>query len=493
MSDDLPQGEHAAITIIGAGFSGIALAVELERAGFDDVVLLERQDGVGGVWRANAYPGCACDVPSALYSYSWAPNPDWGRVYGTQPEILAYLERVAGERGVAARVRFGCELTGADWDDDARRWRLETTAGLRTTDVLLCATGLFGDATIPDLPGLERFAGTTFHSLHWDHDHDLRGERVAVIGTGASAVQFVPAIQPEVAHLTVFQRTPPWIMPRLDHETSSLERLAMRRVPGLRRAARLGIYAFIEGLGLPAFVDRRFRHGYEAIGRLHLRRQVPDPELRRRLTPDYAIGCKRAILSDAYLPALTAPNVAVVTDPIAEVTEHAVRTADGTEHEVDAIVFGTGFVTPSRADRVVRGRDGRSIIDRYDERPQSHLGVAMAGFPNCFFTLGPFGAAGNQSAVYMIERQARYVADALRTMRERGADVVEVRPEAQEAYVAEAERRSEGTVWLEGGCRSYYQTPDGRNAGLWPGWSFEYARRVRRFEPDEYELTGAAG
>jgi len=477
--------------IIGAGFAGVGLAIRLQQAGIDDFTILERADSIGGTWRENTYPGCACDVASHLYSFSFAPNPDWSRAYSRQPEILDYVRAVATEHGVERHVVFNTEVHEERWDDDARRWRLTTNRGEITTDVLVTATGPFGAPVLPDVPGLDRFQGPSFHSLNWDHDHDLAGERVAVIGTGASAVQFIPAIQPEVGRLLVFQRTPPWILPRFDRRTSDLERAAMRRLPLLRRALRGALYTMVEGLGLVIFVDQRFARPIEAVGRWQLRRQVPDRALRRSLTPDYTIGCKRAILSDDYLPALTRHNVDVVTDRITEVREHSVVTADGTEHPVDTIIFGTGFDVPTRQIEHIYGRGGRTVGEVYHERPQSYLGTVMAGFPNLFFFLGPFGAAGNQSALFMLESQMAYIVDAVRTMRERGAHTVEVRPEAQEAFTAAAEERSRDTVWLTGGCRSYYQTPDGRNAGLWPGWSLDFRRRTRRFDPGPYELEAA--
>ena len=489
MSEGPP--EHLPIAIIGAGFAGIGLAIKLREAGIHDFTILERASELGGTWRDNTYPGCACDVASCLYSYSFAPNPDWSRAFSNQPEILAYLRGVAAEHDVERDIRYDIELLEARWDDEAALWRLRTSRGDLTTSMLVPAMGPFGDPVTPDIPGIDRFAGAKFHSLRWNHDHDLAGERVAVIGTGASAVQFIPEIQPEVGRLLVFQRTPPWIMPRFDRPTRAVERKLMRRFPGLQKAIRGITYALVESLGLVIFVDRRFSAGFHRVGRWQLKRQVPDPELRAKLTPDYTIGCKRAILSDAYLPSLTRANVDVITDDIAEVREHAVVTADGVEHEVDTIVFGTGFDVPPRgADRVI-GRDGRSVIDVYDERPRSYNGTCLVGFPNLFTFFGPFGAAGNQSALYMLESQMAYIVDAARTMRARGARTVEVRPEVQEAFVAEAEERSRDTVWLQGGCRSYYQTPDGRNAGLWPNWSFRYRRRTRRFDAEAYVLEAA--
>ncbi|MFC8528341.1 flavin-containing monooxygenase [Nocardia sp. NPDC057227] len=481
--------EHNHVLIVGAGFGGIGLAIKLREAGFDDLAVLERADELGGTWQANTYPGAACDVPSHLYSYSFAPNPDWSRTYGRQPEILAYLRRVAEQHDVLRNIEFRTELEDARWDEEAALWRVETSRGQRTADFLISAAGVFAEAKYPNLPGLETFEGTAFHSLHWDHDHDLTGERVAVIGTGASAVQFVPEIQPKVAKLTVFQRSAPWIVPRMDRATLGAERLLLRRVPLLRRAIRAGWYTAIEGFGLVSLVDKRFRHLYEALGRFQLRRQIADPELRALVTPDYMIGCKRAIFSDAYFPALAAPNVDVVTTGIAEVRARSIVLRDGTERPIDTIVYGTGFTpTPSVYGRYI-GRDGRSIAELYLDEPQSYLGIAVAGFPNFFSTLGPFGAAGNQSAIFMIESQIGYIVDALRTAQRAGARRVELRPEVQTEFLAEMRRRSADTVWLTGGCDSYYTTADGANSGLYPNWSFEYRRRTSRFDIDSYEVS----
>ncbi|WP_405484180.1 flavin-containing monooxygenase [Nocardia sp. NBC_00511] len=481
--------EHTAIAVVGAGFGGIGLAVKLREAGFEDLLVLERADDLGGTWRANTYPGCACDVPSQLYSYSFAPNPDWSRTYGQQAEILDYLHRVAADHDVVRHIRFGAEVLDARWDEQRSLWRLETARGPLTADVLISAAGIFAEAKYPQLPGLDRFEGKAFHSLHWDHDHDLTGERVAVIGTGASAVQFVPEIQPLVSKLLLVQRSAPWIVPRMDRRTLPLERLLLRRLPLAQKAIRGGWYAAIEGFGLISLVDKRFRHPYEALGHLQLRRQVRDPLLRKTLTPDYVIGCKRAIFSDAYLPALDQPNVEVVTSGVAEVRAHSIVLSDGTEHAVDTIVFGTGFTSIPTAYARYVGRDGRSIADLYHEQPQSYLGAAVAGFPNFFCTLGPFGAAGNQSAIYMIESQITYIVDALKVVRDSGFARIELRPAVQDEFLAEMDRRSADTVWLTGGCQSYYTTADGRNAGLYPNWSFEYRRRTRRFDADSYEMS----
>ncbi|MEV5839450.1 NAD(P)/FAD-dependent oxidoreductase [Nocardia sp. NPDC052112] len=492
MDHPTTRPDHVPIVVIGAGFAGIGLAVQLREAGFRDFVILERSRDLGGTWSANTYPGCACDVPSMLYSYSFAPNPNWSRRYGTQPEILDYLRGVANKYNVPQHIRYDTEVLDAVWDEATGRWRIRTGRATLTADVLVSAIGPFSEAQIPRLPGIANFTGTQFHSLHWDHDHDLSGERVAVIGTGASAVQFIPEIQPVVERLTVFQRSAPWIVPRMDWATSAVERTLVRRMPLLGTMIRAAYFTGIEGFGLVGFVDKRFRHPFEALGRLQLRRQVPDPRLRRKLTPDYMIGCKRAIFSDAYYPAVSKPNVEVATAGIAEVRSRSIVTVDGTEHEIDTIIWGTGFGVPPRIFEVINDTTGRSLAQLYRERPQSYLGTAVTGFPNFFTTLGPFGAAGNQSAIFMIEAQIRYIVDAVKNMRDNGLRRIEVRPQVQRDFVEEMERRSRDTVWVTGGCRSYYQTADGRhNAGLYPNWSFEYARRTMRFDSDAYLIEAS--
>lgn len=489
-----PDGaiEHLPVVIVGAGFAGVALGAQLRKAGITDFAILERGESVGGVWRDNTYPGCACDVPSVLYSLSFAPNPDWTRAYAPQSEILSYIKSVAEKQGVASHIRLRTELLDARWDEDQQLWRLQTGTGMLTAAVLVSSMGPFGEPAIPRIPGCESFAGTMFHSARWNHNYDLKGKRVAVIGTGASAVQFVPAIAPDVTELVLFQRTPPWVLPRSDHPISALQRNAFRLLPLTRRVMRAWSFVYLETLALVNFVNPAFRHLPEAIARAKLRRQVSDSRLRAQLTPDYMLGCKRPVTSDEYLPALARDNVRVVTDPIAQIAPDGIVTGDGVTHPADALIWGTGFEAPSRQPAVIHGRDGRSLIDVYDERPQSYLGTTLAGFPNLFWTLGPYGTAGNQSALYMIERQVRYIVDAIRTMRREHIATIEVRADKQEEFVAEAERRSADTVWVQGGCRSYYQTPDGRNAGLWPDWTLNFAKRTRKFEPDAYILSRSA-
>lgn len=480
--------EHQSIVIIGAGFGGIGLGARLHAAGFDDYLILERTSDLGGTWSRNTYPGAACDVPSALYCYSFAPNPDWSTKYATQPEILQYLRAVSDDHDVTRHMRFDTEVTGAAFDEERNLWRISTDKGDLTATYLVTAVGAFAEAAIPPIPGLDTFAGTTFHTLHWDHDHDLQDERVAVIGTGATAVQVIPQIAPITKKTTVFQRTPPWIVPRMDHRTSPLARRLFRSVPITQRAVRAGWYAAIESFGLPGFINTVFRHPFESLGRLQLARQVADPELRRTLTPDYMIGCKRAIFSDSYYPALCRDDVEVVTDSIASIGEHCVRTHDGREYEVDAIVLATGFTATPRVNDGIKGLDGRSLNDVYRERPQSYLGVTAAGFPNFFTVLGPFGAAGNQSAIFMLEGQFDYIVDAFTTLRDSKVHQFNLRREVQREFATEMHARSQNGTWLNGGCSSYYTNGRGENSGLYPGWSFDYRRRTRRFNPSDYQL-----
>jgi cation diffusion facilitator CzcD-associated flavoprotein CzcO len=479
------------VAIVGAGFGGLGAAIRLKQRGIDDFVVLEREDAVGGTWCVNTYPGCQCDIPSNLYSFSFAPNPSWSRTFPTQPEIWDYLRECTERYGITPHLRLGTEVTGADWDDEAAVWRIETSRGPLAADVVIAAPGGLSAPAVPDLPGLERFEGPAFHTARWDHDVDLRGKRVAVVGTGASAIQVVPRVQPEVERLHVFQRTPPWIMPHPDRPVSPRERWLFRRFPALQRLARGAIYWALEMRGIGFTVDPRVLKLAERIADRHRRKQVPDPELRRKLTPEYRMGCKRVLLSDDYYSALTRPNVDLVTDGIAEVRAHSVVTADGTEREVDAIVFGTGFkVHDHPMFELVRGRDRTSMAEAWQGSPQAYLGTSVAGFPNLFLLVGPNTGLGHNSIVFIIESQLRYVLGALDSMDRRDAATVEVRPDVQEEFNAELQDRSRGTVWTEGGCSSWYLDRNGRNATLWPGFSWSFHRATRHFDPESYVFGG---
>ncbi|HJQ30883.1 MAG TPA: NAD(P)/FAD-dependent oxidoreductase [Pyrinomonadaceae bacterium] len=474
------------IAIIGSGFGGLGAAIRLRERGFEDFIIFERASDVGGTWRDNSYPGCACDVQSHLYSFSFAPNPDWSRSYSPQPEIWEYLRRCARDFQLLPHIRFRHEVREAAWDDRAQVWRIETSEGTYTARVLVLASGALSEPALPALPGIDTFEGAAFHSARWNHEYDLKGKRVAVVGTGASAVQFVPEIQPLVSKLYVFQRTPPWIMPRTDRALRPGERRLFRRFPAAQRAARYALYLFRE-----MFVFG-FRHLpasklVERIALMHLERSVSDPQLRARLTPSYSIGCKRILVSNDYLPALTRPNVELVTCAVAEVRPHSVVGADGVEREVDAIIYGTGFrVTDPPLAGHVRGRGGSTLAEVWDGSPRAHAGTTVTGFPNLFILMGPNTGLGHTSVLIMLEAQTEHLLSALEHMRARGAAAIEPRAEAQAAYVGEIERRMKGTVWTAGGCASWYLDRTGRNSTLWPDSTWRFRRRVARLDPAEY-------
>jgi cation diffusion facilitator CzcD-associated flavoprotein CzcO len=394
------DARHVRVGILGAGFAGLGMAIRLKQQGEDDFVVWERDPDVGGTWWANRYPGCQCDVPSHLYSFSFAPNPEWRRTYAPQPEIQAYIRRVTDEFGLWPHIRLSCAVTEARWDDAAHVWRVATEQGDYTAEVVVAAPGPLSEPSTPDLPGLDGFEGTIFHTAAWNHDHDLTGRRVAVIGTGASAIQVVPEIQPVVEHLAVFQRTPPWVVPHGDRPISERERRVFRRVPAVQRAIRTGVYLGRELL-VPGLAYRPRLMGFvERLARRHLNRQVPDPDLRARLTPDYAIGCKRILPSNRWYPAVTQPNVAVVTAGIASVRPDGIVDARGELHQVDTIVFATGFhVTDIRLATLTTGTGGQRLSEVWDGSPQAYRGTSVAGFPNLFFLVGPNTGLGHNSIV----------------------------------------------------------------------------------------------
>lgn len=487
------SGADHRVVIVGAGFSGLGAAIRLRKEGIEDFVVLERADEVGGTWEINTYPGCRCDVPSNLYSYSFAPNPNWSQAFSPQPEIWDYLRDCADRFGIRPKLRLGCELQGAEWDDDAALWRLETSDGPLTARVLISAIGGLVEPSLPAIEGIEGFEGEIFHSARWNHDVALDGKRVAVVGTGASSVQIVPKIAKRVAQLDVYQRTAPWIMPHANRRTLGLERRLFKAFPALQKLRRFGTYLSHEPLALMMTVQPRLLKVLAAIGRRHLERQVPDPELRRKLTPEYLPGCKRLLPTNAYYPALTRENVELVTDPIERVTANGIVAADGTEREIDVLVLATGFEVqdPPGLDRV-RGRTGQSVRQSFGDGPiRAHLGTAVAGFPNFFTLLGPNTGTGHQSIIYMVESQIDYVLDGLRVMEERGVAAIEVRRTAMDAYNEWVQRRSKRTVWLAGGCNSWYIDDQGRNTTIWPTFSFLFRRRTRCLDLDEYEMRPA--
>ncbi|MYZ07950.1 NAD(P)-binding domain-containing protein [Streptomyces sp. SID2999] len=486
----MAEHEHVRVAVIGSGFGGLGAAVRLRREGITDFVVLERAGSVGGTWRDNSYPGCACDVPSHLYSFSFAPNPDWPRTFSGQEHIRAYLERVADDFDLRRHLRFDSEVKLMTWDEDELRWHIETASGSLTADVVVSATGPLSDPKIPEIPGLDSFPGRVFHSARWDHDFDLRGKRVAMVGTGASAIQIVPSIQPEVAQLTVFQRTPPWVMPRMDRAIGTAERRLHQALPFTARLRR-GLLWGIRELQVQAFTKHPDELGLvEQLAKRNMARAIKDPALRAKLTPDYRIGCKRILLSSAYYPALAQPNVDVVASGVTEVRSSTVVAADGTETEVDAIVFGTGFHVTDMpiAERVV-GVGGVTLAEAWKGGMEALRGGSAAGFPNWLSVIGPNTGLGNSSMILMIESQLNYLADYLRQLDTLGGrTALDARPAAVDRWNRQVQERMKRTVWNTGGCTSWYLDASGRNTTVWPGTTTEFRQATRRVDLTEYEV-----
>lgn len=476
--------------IIGTGFAGLGMAIALRKAGIDDFVILEKANDVGGVWRDNSYPGAACDVPSHLYSFSFEPNPAWSRVFAVQSEILAYLQHCARQYDLHQHIRFGAEVAQAAFDESSGVWRVTLTDGqTHTAKVLISGTGQLSRPALPKVPGLAQFKGPSFHSAHWDHSVDLAGQRVAVIGTGASAIQFVPAIAPKVAQLLVFQRSSNYIKPRPDRAYGALEKSAFRHVPGAARLHRLGIYLKYEAQAL-AFT--RFKGLMRmAVGwpfqRL-LKAQVSDPALRQQLTPDYPIGCKRILLSSDYLAAINQPQVSLQTAGIRRVVEQGIETDDGQLHQVDVIVHGTGFAaTEFLAPMRIIGRGGLDLNAAWQGGASAYLGMTVPGFPNFFMLYGPNTNLGHNSIVYMIESQIGHVMRCLRAMRQAKAKTIEVDERIFKDYNQGIQARLKDTVWH--GCRSWYVDANGHNSTNWPGFTLSYRWRTAFWGLGAYRFT----
>ena len=486
------------VGIIGAGFAGLTAAIQLLGAGRTSLAVFERAGELGGVWRDNVYPGCACDVRSHLYAIASDPNPDWPSSYARQADILAYLKQVAERRHVARRIQFGVDIVEALFLEAAGCWRLtDAGGGVRHVRVLILATGPLNRPSLPAIQGLERFGGRVMHSSAWDSCVNLAGKRVAVVGTGASGVQVIPNIAGQVAKLTVFQRSAPWVMPRGDRRTTRLERWVFRRLPFTQALARGVIYWALEGVGSAFFGNLMLARLLRRVALRKLKREVRDPQLRKRLTPDYALGCKRLTVSDDFLPTFNRENVELVTDPIAEVTQDGIRTRSGADHPLDHIVFATGFVVADPDDllRVV-GRGGRVLPEQWaEEGAQAYRGVTVAGYPNLAMLLGPNSALSYSSVIHVVESQMRYVLGYLDALDAAGPGAaLDVKTTVQVAFNADVQARLAGTVWASG-CRSWYLDRAGRNAGILPEPGHRYRRRMSRFDAEAYEgvRTAMAG
>jgi cation diffusion facilitator CzcD-associated flavoprotein CzcO len=482
---------HVSAIVVGAGFGGIAAAVELRARGVTDLTVLEKADRVGGVWRDNTYPGAACDVPSSLYSYSFAPNPDWPRRYAEQPDILAYIERVTREEGLAELVTTGTEVTAARWDASTRRWSVETRRGAGagptyTADVVVFAQGQLSRPAVPDLPGREDFTGPAFHSAEWDHTQQWDGKRVAVIGTGASAIQFVPHLARTAEHVTVFQRSAPYVVPKPDRGYTRTHLRLFERFPRTQGFGRELTRTASEQLNRTLGEQGRMTRLLEAAFRAHLWHQVRDPELRAQLIPDYPIGCKRLLFSNDWYPALVRDDVEVVTHGVTGVDRDGVLTDDGGHHAVDVIVWGTGFLaTEFLAPVEVVGVDGRALAHEWRDGAYAHLGITVPGFPNAFIVYGPNTNLGGSSIISMIECQTGYLGQAVDALRSGAARALEVRRGVADRYDSEMQQRLSRSVWASG-CSSWYQTPGGRITTNWPGQVQEYRERTADLDLNDF-------
>lgn len=473
------------VAIIGAGPGGLCMGIKLREAGFDDFVILERADGVGGTWRRNTYPGAACDVPTALYSFSFEVKRDWSRPYAQQPEILQYFEELAENYDLLPNCRFGTEVAAAHWDEGRAVWELQLASGeTLEAEVVISALGMFNELAWPDIEGLHDFAGTMFHSADWNWDHDLTGDRVAVIGSAASAVQFLPEIAPKVGQLHIFQRTPNWILPKIDTPYTEEQLAAFRADPALITTLRQQIFELVDAT--ITFADANLVADRQAVALAALD-VVEDPEVRRKLTPDHLWGCKRPLMSNEFLPMFNRPNVELVTDPIQRVTADGVVTADGTARQVDTLIVATGFAATKYLSAIdVVGRGGRHIQDAWNDGATAYLGITTSGFPNLFMLYGP--NTNNGSILTMIEYQVAHIVSHLRRLVDDDLDWVDVRPEPMARYNDEVQQAIDGvTVWQDG-CNGYYRTPSGRVVTQWPFSMSEFRRRTETIDPADYDV-----
>lgn len=488
MRSSAPEHVHD-VLVLGAGFSGIGVGVHLNRLGLEDYVILERGPTVGGTWRDNVYPGCACDVESILYSYSFEPNPEWTRTFAGQAEIQEYLVRTSDKYHVTPHCRFNSTVEYQRWDEERKCWRIKLADGTETAGrVVVSGLGPLSNPVIPKLEGLESFEGPVWHSAQWRHDVDLTGKRVAVIGTGASAIQFVPEVQKSAGHVDLYQRTAPWILPKPDRPVTALEKWIYRNVPYANTLSRFATYAHLESRAVAFVFSPKLLKIMELYARWNLRRLVKDPELRAKLTPTFRLGCKRVLLTNNYYQALTQPNVSVQTEGVARVTPRGIVGKDGVERPADVIIFGTGFAVhePVKPGQLV-GRDGFDFGERNNTVGiEAYKGTTCAGLPNYFFMMGPNTGLGHNSQIYMIESQLEYLDSALKLMRKRGLAAVEPKRDVQDKFNDAIQNRVGPAVWNSGGCNSWYLNKNGKNDVIWPGFTFVFAHMVRKFDLENY-------
>ena len=484
----------ASVLIVGAGFAGLGTAIRLLQNGIDDFVILERSDRVGGTWRDNTYPGAACDIPSVLYSYSFAPNPDWSRAYSDGREILGYIEDMVDHHDLRRHIRFGVTVTALDFDEDTGTWTADTDTGETfTARSAVMAPGPLANVDWPDIRGFDSYTGHKIHSARWDHDYDMTGKRVAVIGTGASAVQIIPELVKTAAKVKVFQRTPGWVLPRLDFDHPGWARQLFHHVPATEWLARQAWFWGHEAAAVGMVWDTPVTTAIQWIAKANLHRQIRDPWKRRQLTPDFRAGCKRMLMTNDYYPALERDNCKLITWPIATLSPNGIRTADGIEHEVDCIVFATGFdvICKIGTPFPVAGLDGRKLADEWSGGAYAYKSVSVSGYPNLFLTFGPNSGPGHNSALVYMEAQIDYIVDAVRLIRDRDVRILDVRRDRQDEYNAEIQRRLVGTTW-NSGCKSWYLTSDGHNGTMYPGFATQFTRQLARVDLDDYTVAALA-
>ncbi|MEM7038094.1 MAG: NAD(P)/FAD-dependent oxidoreductase, partial [Bacteroidota bacterium] len=481
--------EHTSILIVGAGFAGIGMGIRLLQAGRKDFLILEKAPRVGGTWRDNTYPGAACDVPSHLYSFSFAPYPEWKHRYSRQEQILIYMEKCVEDFGLAPYIRFEQQVERLEWDEAAAQWRVETKDGPGfTATVTVSGIGPLTEPNIPDFPGRNDFQGPAFHTSRWEHDVDLKGKRVAVVGTGASAIQVIPELAEEVAQLTVFQRSPAWVMPRHDRPYSERKQRMHARFPFLQSIKRQFMYMRMEAAAIGFVRYPGILRAASGMVTRSIRKSVKSPELRKALTPNYQMGCKRILRSDDYYPAMARENVTLVAQPVTEMDATGITDAAGNRHEIDAIVYATGFIASENMARFdIIGRNGQNLKELWQMGGEAYLGTAVHGFPNSFIIVGPNTGLGHNSMIHIIESQLNYIVDAVQKMSAQGLKKVDVRKDVQDQYNVRIQKRMAKTVWKTGGCNSWYLNSEGKNTTLWPGYTFEFRRKTKRFRANDYD------
>lgn len=478
--------EHFAI-IIGTGFSGLCMAIKLKEAGIDDFIMVERSDSVGGTWRDNHYPGCACDVPSHLYSFSFEPKTDWSRAFAEQAEIRGYLDHCASKYDLRRHIRFNTAVVKARFDEGRGRWQVADNQGNDyIATVVVAGIGALSNPAIPKLKGIENFQGEAFHSAQWNHNYDLRGKRVAVIGTGASAIQFVPEIQPQVSHLTLLQRTAPWILPKPDRAYAGWEKQAFTKLPLVRLLYRALIYSQMEVRVIGFAGNPKLMEVVKRWGKGYINKSIKNPELRKKVTPDYMPGCKRILMSNNYYQALDSANVDVLTDGVSEVKANSIITQSGTEIPVDAIIYGTGFAVHNYVGALdVKGRNGRDLSTLWKDGAEAYYGTTISGFPNMFMLMGPNTGLGHNSMVYMIESQVNYAMQYVKILRRKNLAFMDVREDIQREHNDKLQARLQKSVW-QSGCESWYLSESGKNSTVWPGFTFEFRARTQFFNTTDY-------